>query len=158
MRDKSPEERLAGFIAKYTPEIGAWARAALAKMRARLPGAVELVYDNYNALAIAFGPTERASEAILSIALYPRWISLFFLDGVNLPDPQKLLRGSGKKVRHIVLEDAAALDRPAVQALIARALERAARPLHGASPGRIVIKSVLAKQRPRRPSGNTRPR
>ena len=158
MRDKSPEERLAGFIAKYTPEIGALGRAALAKMRARLPGAVELVYDNYNALAIAFGPTERASEAILSIALYPRWISLFFLDGVNLPDPQKLLRGSGKKVRHIVLEDAAALDRPAVQALIARALERAARPLHGASPGRIVIKSVLAKQRPRRPSGNTRPR
>ncbi|PYV19938.1 MAG: hypothetical protein DMG07_00820 [Acidobacteria bacterium] len=158
MRDKSPEERLAGFIAKYTPEIGALARAALAKMRARLPGAVELVYDNYNALAIAFGPTERASEAILSIALYPRWISLFFLDGVNLPDPQELLRGSGKKVRHIVLEDAAALDRPAVQALIARALERAARPLHGASPGRIVIKSVLAKQRPRRPSGNTRPR
>jgi hypothetical protein len=158
MKDKSPEDRLAGFIAKYTPEIGALARAALAKLRARLPGAVELVYDNYNALAIAFGPTERASEALLSIALYPRWVSLFFLDGVNLPDPQKLLKGSGKKVRHIVLEDAAALDRPAIQALIARALERAAKPLHGASPGRIVIKYVLAKQRPRRPSGNTRPK
>jgi hypothetical protein len=40
---------------------------ALAKMRARLPGAVELVYDNYNALAIGFGPTERTSEAVFSI-------------------------------------------------------------------------------------------
>ncbi len=55
----SPEKQLAGFIAKYTPEVQSVATAALAKMRARLPGAVELVYDNYNALAIALGPTER---------------------------------------------------------------------------------------------------
>jgi hypothetical protein len=54
--------QLAGFIAKFTPEVAAQARAILAKMRTRLPGAVELVYDNYNALAIGFGPNERASE------------------------------------------------------------------------------------------------
>jgi len=47
MKAKSPESQLSGFIAKYTPEIGALARAAIAKMRARLPGAVELVYGNY---------------------------------------------------------------------------------------------------------------
>ena len=158
MKDKSSEKQLAAFIAKYTPEIGALAHAALAKMRARLPGAIELVYDNYNALAIGFGPTERASDAIFSIALYPRWVSLFFLHGASLPDPQKLLKGSGKRVRYIVLEDAATLDKPAVRALIAQALKGAAKPLDGASPGRIVIKSVLAKQRPRRPSCNARPR
>jgi hypothetical protein len=148
----SPEKQLAGFIAKYTPDIGALARAALAKMRARLPGAVVLVYDNYNALAIGFGPTERASDAIFSITLFPRWVSLFFLQGANLSDPQKLLKGSGKKARHIVLEGAADLDKPAVQALFAHALERAAKPLDGTSPGRIVIKSISAKQRPRRPT------
>jgi hypothetical protein len=53
MNDKAPEEQLAGFIAKYIPEIGALAQEALAKMRVRLPGAIELVYDNYNALASA---------------------------------------------------------------------------------------------------------
>ncbi len=59
----SPEKRLAGFIAKYTPEVQSVATAVLAKLRARLPGAVELVYDNYNALAIAFGPTAPAPIA-----------------------------------------------------------------------------------------------
>jgi len=56
MNDKAPEEQLDSFIAKYIPEIGALAQEALAKMRARLPGAIELVYDNYNALAIGFSP------------------------------------------------------------------------------------------------------
>src|SRR5215471_19003479 len=152
MKDKAPEEQLADFIAKYTPEVGALAQAALAKMRARLPGAFELVYDNYNALAIGFGPTERASDAIFSIALYPRWVSLFFLRGADLSDPQKLLKGSGKQVRHIVLESAADLDKPAVKALMNRALERSAKPLDSANPGQILIKSISARQRPRRPA------
>ena len=150
MKGRSPENQLADFIAKYAPDIAAVARAALAKMRARLPGAVELVYDNYNGLAVAFGPTERTSDAIFSITLYPRWVSLFFVHGAGLSDPQKLLKGSGKTIRHIVLDDAAVLERPAVQALMAQAIERAAKPLDAARPNRIVIKSISAKQRPRR--------
>jgi hypothetical protein len=152
VREKSPESQLAAFIAKYAPEIGTLARASLARMRARLPGAIELVYDNYNALAIGFSPTERASDAVFSIALYPRWVSLFFLRGADLPDPQKLLKGGGKVARHLVLEDAATLDKPAVRALMAQALARSAQPLDGTNPNRIVIKSVSAKQRPRRPA------
>ncbi len=151
MNEQSAEKQLAGFIAKYTPEIGALALAALAQMRARLPGALELVWDNYNALAIGFGPTERASDVIFSIVLYPRWVSLFFFHAANLPDPRKLLKGS-KQVRHIVLDDAATLDKPAVRALIAQALKRAANSLDAKKPTRIVIKSISAKQRPRRPA------
>jgi hypothetical protein len=52
-----PPEQFAGLIAEYEPEIAALAEAALAALRARLPGAVEMVYDNYNALVIGFGPT-----------------------------------------------------------------------------------------------------
>ncbi len=155
---RSPQKQLAAFIARYDPEIGALARAALAGLRKRLPGAVELVYDNYNALAIGFGPTERASEAILSIALYPRWVSLFFLQGATLPDPGKLLKGTGTRVRHIVLESASALEKPVVRALIAHALERAAKPLDGTRRGRIVIRSISAKQRSRRPAARRPPR
>ena len=109
------------------------------------------MYDNYNALAIAFSPTERVADVILSITLYPKWVSLFFMRGAHLPDPQKLLKGSGKTVRHIVLADAADLDTPALRALIAHALDRAAKPLDATSPGRVIIKSISAKQRPRRP-------
>jgi hypothetical protein len=153
---RDADRRLAAFIDKYSPEIAALARAALAKMRQRLPGAVELVYDNYNALAIGFGPTDRTSDLVFSITLYPRWVSLFFTQGAELPDPRKLLEGSGKRIRHIVLADADTLDQPAVQALIAQALTRAEKPLDKKTRGGIVIKSVLAKQRPRRPAASAK--
>jgi hypothetical protein len=151
MKANTPEKQLAAFLAKYSPEISSLARAVLANMRARLPGAVELVYDNYNALAVGFGPTERASDAIFSIAVFPRWVSLFFLHGAGLPDPDGLLRGKGKVARHIVLTEAGSLDEPGVRALMDQALARAAKPLDDSGHGRIVIKSVSPKQRPRRP-------
>src|SRR5437773_353459 len=98
---KSPREQLDGFMAKYSPEVVSVARSALAKMRGLIPGAVELVYDNYNALVIGFCPSEqRPSEAVLSIVLFPRWVTVCFLqDGPELPDPQGLLKGSGTRVR-----------------------------------------------------------
>ena len=64
-----PKAQLDSFIAKFTPEVAAIASATLAKMRKRLPNATQLVYDNYNALAIGFGPSERTSDAIFSIAV-----------------------------------------------------------------------------------------
>jgi hypothetical protein len=150
-KDPSPESRLAGFMAEYTPEIRAVAEQALAKMRARLPGAVELVYDNYNALVIGFGASERASEAIFSIVLYPRWVTLFFLQGAKLADPKKLLQGTGTKVRHIRLTSASDLDKRAVRDLMAGALKAAPKPLASGAPRRMVIKMALSKRRSRRP-------
>jgi hypothetical protein len=151
-----PAQQLTRFIEKYSPEVAAVARAALAKMRARLPGAVQLVYDNYNALVIGFGPTERASDAVFSIVLYPRWVNLFFLNGAGLHDPQKLLQGSGSRVRSIRLDTASALEQPPVRALMAQAIDEA-KPFDPRKRGRMVIKMVAAKQRPRRaPEGATR--
>ena len=149
---ESPEAKLDVFLAKFLPEVEDTARQALKKMRARLPGAIELVYDNYNALAIGFAPSERASDAIFSVALYPRWVSLFFLmNGTKLRDPERYLKGSGTKVRHIVLRTAATLDDSAVEDLMAQALELSPKQIDAAQPRRLIIKSVSAKQRPRRP-------
>jgi hypothetical protein len=151
MPAKSPEQQFDGFLSRYTPEIRALATDALQKMRRRLPGAVEMVYDNYNALVVGFGPSERASEAIFSIALYPRWINLFFLDGVGLPDPEGLLQGDGRVVRSITFQDAGILDKPAVRALMNEAVKRAVVPINRKDLRRMIIKSVSEKQRPRRP-------
>ena len=115
--------------------------------------AVEMVYDNYNFLVCGFGPSERASEAIFSIAVYARGVGLCFLHGAGLPDPEKLLRGSGKQVRNLPLPSAATLDQPAVQVLIATALARAPVPLDPTTRRRLIVKSISAKQRPRRPAG-----
>src|ERR1039457_464459 len=148
----TPHAQLDTFLDKYSPAVATLARAGLAKMRARLPGAVQLVYDNYNALVIGFGPSERASEAVFSIVLYPRWVTLFFLQGAGLPDPKHLLKGSGKVVRHIVLASAADLDLPPIQDLMAKALQRAEAGIDPGATGRLVLRSISAKQRPRRPS------
>jgi hypothetical protein len=150
VRPASPEKQLAVFISKFTPDMAARIRAVRRKMRARLPTAVELVYDNYNFFVIGYGPNERASEAIFSIAAHAKGVALCFLQGAKLPDPKKILRGSGNVVRNIRLESAATLDRPEVRDLVKIALERAKSPIRKDGEHRLVIKSVSKKQRPRR--------
>lgn len=149
-----PASDLNGFIARYTPNIGRLARGALARMRKRLPTAHQLVYDNYNACAIGFSPTERASDVIFSIALYPQRVSLFFLQAMksNLQDPQKLLQGSGSLVRFIPLDSPAQIDSAAVQRLMKQALVAAKVPLSRTGKGKLIIKAISARQRPRRPA------
>src|SRR5580658_1932968 len=147
----TPKEQLDVFIDRFTPEVAKTARGAIAKMRKLTPGSLELVYDNYNALAIGFSPTDRAGDGIFSIALFPPHVSLFFLRGATLPDPTKRLRGSGNVVRHIVLEDLSLFDEGDVRTLILLALARSDVPLAPKQKRRILIKSVSAKQRPRRP-------
>jgi hypothetical protein len=148
----TPKQQLDKFLGKYSPEVAKTAQRALIKMRKLLPGAVEIVYDNYNALAIGFGPSERASEAIFSIALYPRYVSLFFLQGAKLPDPHKRLQGSGKVVRYVRLEGVDVLDDPEIRSLMDDTLRGAKVPMDTTQRRRMIIKSVSAKQRPRRPA------
>jgi hypothetical protein len=150
MKRVTPRAQLEAFIGKYSSEVAKKARAAFAVMRRRLPAAQVLVYDNYNALAIGFGPTERTSEIVFSLALYPRWVSLFFAKGKGLPDPHKRLQGTGSVVRHIVLESAKTLDEPAVRELMKQALHSAGTTLSEGKRGAVIVKSVSAKQRPRR--------
>ena len=147
----SEEQRqLDTFIDEFSREIAARTRSELHRMRELLPVAIELVYDNYNALAIGFGPSEKASEVIFSLAVYPRWVTLFFLQGTKIADPENLLCGSGKQVRHIRLLDPDLLLSANVRALMEDALEKARVPLSALARHRIVIKSISAKQRPRR--------
>ena len=150
MKTPTPETQLAGFIAKFAPDVAALIRAARKRMRARLPRATEFVYDNYNFFVIGYGPGERPSEAIFSLAAQAKGVSLCFLQGAGLPDPKKILRGSGNVVRNIRLESAATLEKPEVRALIDAALERAKVPLDPKGKHQLIIRSVSAKQRPRR--------
>lgn len=147
------EKQLQRFIAKYSPDIARKAKQVREKLRRRLLGTTELVYDNYNALVMAFSSTTTVGDVICSIALYPRWITLFFMHGAKLRDPHKLLKGSGTKIRHIVLEDGVkTFDKPEVRVLLEQAWHAAPRLPVGKKPPVTVIKSVSAKQRPRRPA------
>jgi hypothetical protein len=144
--------QLAGFIARFDPKIAKLVRDARMRLRRRFPTAVELVYDNYNALAIGLGPTERASDAFVSLVVYARGVSLYFIQGARLADPKGLLEGKGNQGRFIRLEDPATVDKPAVVALLRAATKLAKTPLPKNGRGYTVIKSVSARQRPRRPA------
>jgi hypothetical protein len=151
MKRLTPAAQLRTFLAKYTPKVASEARAVLGWMRKRLPGAVELVYDNYNFLVIGFGPSERASHAVFSVVVATRWVTLCFLHGARLNDPHKLLRGGGNRVRNIRLDGVKTLDVPAVKVLIDQAVARAPASFNTAQRRRVLVRSIVAKQRPRRP-------
>jgi len=146
----SPARQLNTFLGRFDPAIRRLVREGRAKLRRRLPTAIELIYDNYNALAIAFASSERGSDVIVSLAVYARGVNLYFIYGVALPDPHHLLLGSGNQGRFVRLESASTLDRREVDDLLTAAIEEAETPLPRSGRGRIVIKSVSQKQRPRR--------
>jgi hypothetical protein len=150
MAKQESERQLAEFIAKFTPEMGRSIRAARDKMRTFMPQALELVYDNYNFFVIGYGPSEKAGDAIFSLAAQAKGINLCFLQGAKLPDPYKLLRGSGNVVRNIRLESASTLDDANVRELMNAAMKRAKSPIPVDGSHQLIIKSISAKQRPRR--------
>jgi hypothetical protein len=149
---KEAEQQLRRFIAKFEPKHQTLIRAVRKALRKRFPTAQELVYDYDNFLVIGYSATERGSDSIVSISAGASGLRLFFINGPKLLDPKKVLLGSGKQTRFIRLESVQVLTRPEVQALIAAALARAKFPLRETGRGKLVIKSISAKQkqRPRR--------
>lgn len=146
------QQQLDSFLQKYSPEMEKLGRAAFVHMRKRLPGAVVMVYDNYNSLAVGFGPTKKPSALPLSIALFPRWATLFFMMGATLDDPERLLTGKGARIRSMRLTDGLkTLKSDAVDALITEAVLQANWKLDPRAKGELIIQSISPKQRPRRP-------
>ena len=153
MNSDSPATQVSGFIARFDPAIAKLVRASRSVIRKRYPTAIELVYDNYNALALGYSTTEKTSDAIFSLAVYPRGVSLYFMYGRSLPDPHKLLQGNGNQGAFVRLDDLSVLDRAEIKNLLEAAVKHAKTPL-GTGKGYTVVKSISAKQRPRRPVKN----
>ena len=143
------EIQLRGFIAKFAAADQRLIRAVRSAMRKRLPSAQEMVYDNYNFFVIGYSPTDRPSDAILSITARAGSVGLCFVHGATLDDPAGILKGSGNQTRSIHLDSAARLSDPEVERLIAAAIAQG-KPMPAGSRGALTIRSVSAKQRPRR--------
>ena len=146
----SASRQLATFIARFDPEIRRLIRASRSALRLAYPTAVELVYDNYNALAIGFCSTPRQSDCLVSVAAYARGVNLYFYYGASLPDPDNRLEGSGRQGRFIRVESAATLREPAVRALLRRAAREARTPLTRTGRASVIIRSISSRHRPRR--------
>ena len=72
--------------------------------------------------------------------------------GAGLPDPKQILLGSGNQTRFVRIESVEVLARPEIEALVATAIAQSKTPLPANGPAKLIIRSVSAKQRPRRRS------
>jgi hypothetical protein len=150
MESQDQETQIASFLAKFSPPIEAQLIDARERLRGFFPRGFELVFDNYNALVFGISPSESASGAFISIAGYPRWVTLFFLQGTSLRDPEALLEGQGKQVRSIRLAAPADINSPAVEKLVMQAIAQHHEALLAGPMLSTIVKTVVAKQRPRR--------
>lgn len=146
----TPEAQLRALLDKLDPQQRKIVRGVRAALRKRFPTANELAYDYSHSLVISYSPTERGIDGIVAISARADGVTLFFNQGPKLPDPQRLLKGSGKQTRFIPIETASRLAHPDVAALIAAAEEHATTPLPAKGKGSLVLKSSEKKARPRR--------
>lgn len=142
----SPEAQLRSCIDKLDPKHQKLFRAVRTALRKRVPTANELAYDYGQALVIGYAPAEQGIDAVVAIRADAKGVSLYFGQGPQLPDPKKLLRGSGKQVRFLELESASQLAHPDVEALIAAAIDQAKMSLPAKGKGTLIIKSDGAKK------------
>lgn len=147
---RDAEHLLKSFIEKFEPARRLLIRAARRTLRRRFPTSYELAYDNYNFFVIGYSPTERPSDAIVSLVAGANGVSLCFIHGATLRDPGKILLGSGKQTRFMRVESAGVLVLPEIEALIAAAVCQARTPARRVGRAELIIRSVSAKQRPRR--------
>ena len=146
----TPAKQLSEFVARFDPAIAKLIRECRAAMQKRFPTANELVYDNYNFFVIGYCATERPSDCVASLAANSKGIGLSFYYGSTLADPHQILQGSGSQNRFVRLEGAVTLNRPEVEELLAAAAAQADPPFPQVGGGKLIIRSVSGKQRPRR--------
>lgn len=146
----TPESQLRTYIDQLDPKQQRLFKSIRAAVRKRFPTANELAYDYGDALVVSYAPADKGIDGILAIRASNAGVSLYFNQGPQLPDPQRLLQGSGKQVRFIQLESTRQLALPEVEALIAAAVEQARIPFPSEGKGNLIIKSDRAKKTPRR--------
>jgi hypothetical protein len=139
------EVQLEALIDKLDPPTRKLLRAVRKALRQRFPSAHELAYEYSFALVLGYSPTDRGIDAILALRASTTGLALYFSQGPVLPDPKRMLRGTGKQVRFLQLESIDQLGDPDVEALIAATLAQAKIPFPAEGKGTLVLKSEEKK-------------
>jgi len=117
-----------------------------------LPGSNELIYDNYNALAIGYSLTDKQKEMFCHIAVYSKYVNIGFDRGVDLDDPKQILKGTGNRIRHITVTDFETFQKSYVKTLLKQAHKLTTDTLDKKTQtviGQSIVKSISAnKKRP----------
>lgn len=147
---QNPAAQLSSFLARFPPPMVTLATRCLSKLRRALPVSHQLVYNYSSSVVVAFGMSERGYEAIVALAVSPRWVRLY-LDK-SLPDPSGILEGAGAAVRSATITSASDLDRAEIKTLIKAAISRAGVELPRSGTARMIIKSASKRSATKRPA------
>jgi hypothetical protein len=144
---RAADVETSALVATHAPAHAAVFAKARSWLQKRLPTAHEVVYEYRDAVVISYSPDGRGYEAALALRAAANGVQLYFNHGKTLPDPAKLLKGSGAQTRSIVVEGAKTLASTDIAALVDEAIARNPVPYPSDGRGAIVIRSTTAQKR-----------
>ena len=147
----APTEQLIGYLAEIDLRVGELALALREIVFDEAPGANECVYKSY-VVCTTYSLTGRYVDVFCHIAVYPRHVNLGFNRGAELEDPDGLLIGSGKIIRHLKVAGPDDLRKPQVRRFIRAAIKHSKANLAERPPKlprRSAPKATARKPRPR---------
>ncbi|BAU54113.1 DUF1801 domain-containing protein [Mucilaginibacter gotjawali] len=116
------------------------------------PDTNELIYDNYNAVAFGWSPTDKAGDVFCSIAIFKDHVNFGFNRGSEIPDRKKILSGDASLYRYIKVKNKDDFPEEDIKQLLAMAYENAIsrlKPQKKVIKGETIVKSISpVKRRP----------
>jgi hypothetical protein len=121
---RPPDHRLLSYLAAYDPHVSDLTLALREVVLEEAPAAIESVVKSY-AVAIGFSFTGKPlKDGFCHIVTYADHVNLGFNRGALLPDPNGILVGKGKSIRHMTIRNHSELENPAVRRFLQAAIEQ----------------------------------
>lgn len=117
MTERQDPKAFEAILKGFSKEVQQLARQARALLLDVMPNLFEVVWETQKSAGYGTGP-KKMSEHFCHIIPHQNHVDLGFNYGTELPDPDKLLEGTGKKLRHIKLHKPEDLTRPGVRKLV----------------------------------------
>ena len=116
------------------------------------PNANELIYDNYNSVAIGWSPTDKAGDVFCSIAVFSDYVNFGFNRGTDIDDPHNILKGDGSLYRYLRVKEKDDFPEQNIKELLEAAYLNSIsrmKPVKKVISGETVVKSISpVKRRP----------
>jgi len=139
-----PPRELVEFLRRHDPPIRNLALGLRRVVLDEMAPCHEYIFAMRSAVMLLFGPNDRViDDCVCMIAVLRKHVNLQFTEGIELEDPSGVLRGTGKRMRHLTLKTIAELDRPEIRMLLQRARIRA-----GMTPRQRARRDVITRVKP----------
>jgi hypothetical protein len=146
---RPPDRKLLGYLGAYDPHVSHLALALREIVLEEAPDAIESIVKSY-AVAIGFSFTGKPlKDGFCHVVTYATHVNLGFNRGAQLPDPNRILKGDGKSIRHVTIKDQGDLENPAIRKYLQAAIEQVSATTEP-KPVRTPKVAARKKQRPKK--------